>query len=486
VRNSGRGWGRQLVPDGSASPAGLRGLCRLARAHPLLIGRRPFPRRPGAVHGGAGPGRRAPRAAAGRRGLRRAGAGEEASRPASAAHAPRPIPWALSLCSRPKQGLASLPMPHPVPTPGRGCKVAGQTLACFGQTRPPTQTPQVYSLVVGAFRAHLSSALAELAQRWGAFVAAEGGRLAPLVESMPTRCAFALPFCCPAAVVPPTCHPLPHPFAATPPPRPAPTRRSLRRRSLSSGEGKKLPGGEITAAEVHQIAAARRLPPCMAVMYDRLSSEHHLKHYGLQQMSLFLKHVGLPLEQALLFWRSMFSPRWVWGGGGEAGWGGVFAGAQRGALRAEGMGAAFSGLLPSSSCPLATRLRPPNHRHPAPPLNPAPPTPANPIPQPRRPLLPPAPRLTSSIASTPTTSATTTPRRGSAPTGASGAASASSSGSPAPARARASATAAAPSRRWTRPSSGRCWRGCSAASGARRGGGASWPRGRGFGERWRG
>ncbi|GBF91520.1 DNA primase large subunit-like [Raphidocelis subcapitata] len=125
---------------------------------------------------------------------------------------------------------------------------------------------QVYSLVVGAFRAHLSAALAELAQRWGAFVASEGGRLAPLVESMPTR-------------------------------------------SLSSGEGRKLPGGEITAAQVHQIAAARHLPPCMALMYDRLSSEHHLKHYGLQQMSLFLKHVGLPLEQALLFWRAMFSPR---------------------------------------------------------------------------------------------------------------------------------------------------------------------------------
>jgi len=47
----------------------------------------------------------------------------------------------------------------------------------------------------------------------------------------------------------------------------------------------------------------------MTVMYERLSNEHHLKHYGLQQMSLFLKHIGLPLEQALMFWRSMFSPR---------------------------------------------------------------------------------------------------------------------------------------------------------------------------------
>ncbi|KAI8468231.1 MAG: eukaryotic and archaeal DNA primase, large subunit-domain-containing protein [Monoraphidium minutum] len=126
---------------------------------------------------------------------------------------------------------------------------------------------QVYSLVLGAFRAHLSAALAELAQRWGKFAASEAGRLAPLVEAMPTR-------------------------------------------SLSSGDARKLPGGgEITAAQVHALAGARQLPPCMTLMYERLSSEHHLKHYGLQQMSLFLKHIGLPLEQAVLFWRSMFSPR---------------------------------------------------------------------------------------------------------------------------------------------------------------------------------
>ncbi len=55
---------------------------------------------------------------------------------------------------------------------------------------PKRQTPkrrQVYSLVLGAFRAHLSAALAELALRWGSFSAQEGGRLAPLVEAMPTR-----------------------------------------------------------------------------------------------------------------------------------------------------------------------------------------------------------------------------------------------------------------------------------------------------------
>lgn len=66
----------------------------------------------------------------------------------------------------------------------------GPAAAGLQPTYNPRPSPpvQVYSLVVGAFRAHLSAALAELAQRWGAFAASEAGRLAPLVEAMPTRC----------------------------------------------------------------------------------------------------------------------------------------------------------------------------------------------------------------------------------------------------------------------------------------------------------
>jgi hypothetical protein len=49
---------------------------------------------------------------------------------------------------------------------------------------------QVYSLVVGAFRASLSASLVEAARAWGAFSAAEADRLAPLVDSLPSRCAL--------------------------------------------------------------------------------------------------------------------------------------------------------------------------------------------------------------------------------------------------------------------------------------------------------
>lgn len=72
--------------------------------------------------------------------------------------------------------------------------------------------------------------------------------------------------------------------------------------------------GEISAGQLQSLVAGRHFPLCMTVMYERLAAEHHLKHWGLQQFTLFLKSVGLPLEQALMFFRQQFSPRWVDGG----------------------------------------------------------------------------------------------------------------------------------------------------------------------------
>uniref|UniRef100_A0A383W0Q7 DNA primase large subunit C-terminal domain-containing protein n=1 Tax=Tetradesmus obliquus TaxID=3088 RepID=A0A383W0Q7_TETOB len=125
---------------------------------------------------------------------------------------------------------------------------------------------QVYSLVVGAFRSCLSASLAEAARAWGAFSAAEADRLAPLVDSLPSR-------------------------------------------SVYGSDNRKVPVGEISAGQLAGLVAGRHFPLCMSVMYERLASEHHLKHWGLQQFSLFLKSIGLPLEQALLFFRQQFAPR---------------------------------------------------------------------------------------------------------------------------------------------------------------------------------
>ncbi|KAF6264179.1 eukaryotic and archaeal DNA primase, large subunit-domain-containing protein [Scenedesmus sp. NREL 46B-D3] len=125
---------------------------------------------------------------------------------------------------------------------------------------------QVYSLVVGAFRTCLSASLVEAARAWGAFSAAEADRLAPLVDSLPSR-------------------------------------------SVYGSDSRKVPVGEVSAGQLAGLMAGRHFPLCMSVMYERLANEHHLKHWGLQQFTLFLKAIGLPLEQALLFFRQQFSPR---------------------------------------------------------------------------------------------------------------------------------------------------------------------------------
>jgi hypothetical protein len=46
---------------------------------------------------------------------------------------------------------------------------------------------QVASLVVGSFRMGLSKGLVECAKQLGSFLASEGARLGPLVETMPSR-----------------------------------------------------------------------------------------------------------------------------------------------------------------------------------------------------------------------------------------------------------------------------------------------------------
>jgi DNA primase large subunit len=80
-------------------------------------------------------------------------------------------------------------------------------------------------------------------------------------------------------------------------------------RSVYGSDNRKVPVGEISAGQLAGLVAGRHFPLCMSVMYERLANEHHLKHWGLQQFTLFLKAIGLPLEQALLFFRQQFSPR---------------------------------------------------------------------------------------------------------------------------------------------------------------------------------
>ncbi|XP_050530412.1 uncharacterized protein LOC126899486 isoform X2 [Daktulosphaira vitifoliae] len=56
-------------------------------------------------------------------------------------------------------------------------------------------------------------------------------------------------------------------------------------------------------------ASKDSFPLCMKRLHVVLRTDHHLKHQARQQYGLFLKGAGLPLEQALIFWRSEFTKK---------------------------------------------------------------------------------------------------------------------------------------------------------------------------------
>lgn len=55
--------------------------------------------------------------------------------------------------------------------------------------------------------------------------------------------------------------------------------------------------------------AATSFPLCMKNIHNRLRRDHHLRHGARMQYGLFLKAVGMTLEDALLFWRTEFSKK---------------------------------------------------------------------------------------------------------------------------------------------------------------------------------
>ncbi|KAH7360279.1 eukaryotic and archaeal DNA primase, large subunit-domain-containing protein [Rhexocercosporidium sp. MPI-PUGE-AT-0058] len=66
-----------------------------------------------------------------------------------------------------------------------------------------------------------------------------------------------------------------------------------------------LSGADISARNVDALSSS--FPLCMQNLHRSLRRDAHLKHYGRLQYSLFLKGIGLNLEECLIFWRSSFS-----------------------------------------------------------------------------------------------------------------------------------------------------------------------------------
>ncbi|KAI5059621.1 hypothetical protein GOP47_0025940 [Adiantum capillus-veneris] len=125
---------------------------------------------------------------------------------------------------------------------------------------------QLASLVVGQFRSKLSKALVLTNRKWMAMIAEEeADRLTPIVEALSSR-------------------------------------------YLGPDYSQAKVKTEVNLQDIDSLAKTS-FPLCMRHLFFKLREEHHLKHGGRQQLGLFLKGVGLKLEDALAFWRSEFSQK---------------------------------------------------------------------------------------------------------------------------------------------------------------------------------
>ncbi|KAH7306258.1 hypothetical protein KP509_22G004000 [Ceratopteris richardii] len=133
-----------------------------------------------------------------------------------------------------------------------------------GQAYVPST--QLTFLVAGQFRSKLSKALVLTYRKWMSVISEEeSDRLAPIVEALSSR--YLGP-------------------------------------DYSQGKIK----SEVALQDMDDLAKTS-FPLCMRHLFFKLREEHHLKHGGRQQLGLFLKGVGLKLEDALAFWRSEFGQK---------------------------------------------------------------------------------------------------------------------------------------------------------------------------------
>ncbi|CAI7678227.1 DNA primase large subunit [Penicillium manginii] len=71
----------------------------------------------------------------------------------------------------------------------------------------------------------------------------------------------------------------------------------------TEGEGH-VDGTAITASSIDSLS--QHFPLCMRNLHTNLRKDNHLKHFGRLQYTLFLKGIGLSLEECILFWRQSF------------------------------------------------------------------------------------------------------------------------------------------------------------------------------------
>lgn len=129
--------------------------------------------------------------------------------------------------------------------------------------------PDLVSVVVSHFRTSLSCNLARLGLTLSCRLASEENRVLPLLASLSSR-------------------------------------------YLGEDYSTKTPAmGLIKADQIDALAKQPGVfPPCMAQLHEALKTHHHLRHAGRMQYGLFLKGIGVPLEESLKFWRNSFAPKY--------------------------------------------------------------------------------------------------------------------------------------------------------------------------------
>ncbi|GLB34126.1 putative DNA primase [Lyophyllum shimeji] len=71
------------------------------------------------------------------------------------------------------------------------------------------------------------------------------------------------------------------------------------------GSAEHATGDEIKAEMVDELAK-KHFPLCMWTLHNSLRRDHHLKHFGRLNYGLFLKVLGLSIDEAIAFWRKSF------------------------------------------------------------------------------------------------------------------------------------------------------------------------------------
>lgn len=86
----------------------------------------------------------------------------------------------------------------------------------------------------------------------------------------------------------------------------APLLNNMSKTYMGPEFGKPRNSDTVTPADLDALAA-RSMPLCMGQLHSKLKENHHLRHGGRMQYGLFLKGIGLSLEDALEFWQTQFT-----------------------------------------------------------------------------------------------------------------------------------------------------------------------------------